>query len=239
MRGALYLLASEQEQNKSDQQRQNADWENGGFWNRFFCEIKFSDAALVWLTLCLVVVGAFQGYWLARTVKVSETAAQAAETSANAVVSQLRAYAIVFSRDIIEPTADSPNFIHRLEIRNTGQTPAFNLCVVSRTCVLDYPLPPNFDFSIEIGENQSSMMLGPNEKTLHDSIADVALSANELMRIKSPASGKRLFTYGTVRYADVFKNSRITNFCYFLEWTVGTDRYTISLHPNDKHNDAD
>lgn len=45
---------------------------------RFLCEIKISDLVTIWLTWCLVIVGAFQAWWLFRTLSATEKAASAA-----------------------------------------------------------------------------------------------------------------------------------------------------------------
>jgi hypothetical protein len=157
---------------------------------------------------------------------------------------QLRAYVSVRGKDITEQGDGNERYIHSLEIRNTGQTPAKRLQVASRTCVLDHPLPLDFDFAIDPpGRNPSVLTLGTGEPTGHDSHADAVLTDLELLQIKSPDSGRRLYTYGTVHYRDVFGRKRWTDFSFFLEYRVkdegeGRARYMISLHPTENHNDA-
>jgi hypothetical protein len=143
---------------------------------------------------------------------------------------QLRAYVLATGKDLIEPTATQIHFIHRLEVKNTGLTPAYKLWIESLTRPLPHPLPKRFEFQIDPpGQNPSIMMLGSGQPTGHDSWADEPFSEG---------SGKRLYTYGTIRYEDAFGRQRYTNFCYFVEWKVSTGRYTISVHPSEQHNDA-
>jgi len=79
-----------------------------------------------------------QARYLDRTVKVSEAAAVAARESADAVVSQLRAYVSVYS-SVVEGFGTNVITI-RVFIRNTGQTPAYNLITWMGVHIDQFPL---------------------------------------------------------------------------------------------------
>ena len=67
---------------------------------------------------------------------------------------QLRPYIIVEAKDIQEQTDTFGRFMHKLEVVNRGQTPAYNLRGISRCFMLDHPIPKDFDFDLVMGENQ-------------------------------------------------------------------------------------
>lgn len=151
---------------------------------------------------------------------------------------QLRAYIHTIGKDFLIQGIEHARFVHRFSIVNVGQTPAYKLHVESVTKPLPHPLPPNFDFtSTPKGRNPSVMMIGPRRRVGHDSFADAILSPGEMIRIKSPDSGLRLYSYGTINY-ETFGRSRYTNFCYFLEWEITPQGEAFNVHPSEQHNDA-
>jgi hypothetical protein len=153
---------------------------------------------------------------------------------------QLRAYVFVTGKGLVEQTGREDRFVHQFEVRNTGLTPAYRLQIESLTRPLPHPLPAGFDFSIiPAGRNPTVMMLGSGLPVRHDSFADEPLSQAEMELIKTPNSGCRLYTFGTVKYDDCFRRPRFTNFCYFLEWESRPNGYyAFNVHPSEQHNDA-
>jgi hypothetical protein len=157
---------------------------------------------------------------------------------------QLRAYVIVTSKGLDEQGEAHERYVHQLEIRNTGQTPAYDVQIVSYTNSLAHPLPPEFHFpTYDPNQNPSIMTLGAGLRAEQASFADQVLDEAEMMRIKSAGSGRRLYCYGTVKYHDVFNRQRHTNFCHFFEWSfenLPANKLIprISVHPSQRHNDA-
>jgi hypothetical protein len=134
---------------------------------------------------------------------------------------QLRAYIHTIGKDFLIQDFDNERFVHRFRIVNVGQTPAYKLQVESVTKLLPYPLPRNFDFTaVPEGRNPSVMMVGPRRHVGHDSLPDTILTPAEMIRIRTPDSGLRLYSYGTIRY-ETFKRSRYTNFCASSGESVG------------------
>jgi len=176
------------------------------------------------------------GLWWA-TVRLVKGAEKTAER-------QLRAYVSVTSKGLDEQSEVQERYVHCLEVRNTGQTPAYDLKIESVTNSLMHPIPPEFCFPLDpLGSNPSFMMLGASLGVEHVSYADQILDDGELLLTKSPGSGRRVYTYGTVSYRDVFGHCRRTEFCYFFEWRFdnlpdGKALPRIAVHPSELHNDA-
>jgi hypothetical protein len=196
--------------------------------------VKPGEWLMFFATVLLFV--ATVGLWLA-TVRLVKGAEKTAER-------QLRAYISVTSKGLDEQSEVQERYAHYLELRNTGQTPAYDLKIESVTNSLTHPVPSEFCFPFDPpGANPSVMMLGAGLRAEHVSYADQILDDGELLLTKSPGSGHRVYTYGTVSYRDVFGRSRRTEFCYFLEWRFenlrdGKALPRIAVHPSELHNNA-
>jgi hypothetical protein len=173
---------------------------------------------LAFYTKLLAYVAAFQlmalliqAYWLRRTVKVSEIAAIAAKESADAVVTQLRAYAFVTAANLRGFEQDGPL---RLQIRisNRGQTPAYELThehgftygLASISRLKGDLWPPERDVPL------SKATLPPG--VIKDAFIDIAepLSPEIKSAIRDGTHG--LFAYGEIRYKDGFGNPRVSKY---------------------------
>jgi hypothetical protein len=235
--------SSQSAENKSDPK---------GFW-----EGVTTDPVAAF-TLGLVLVGAFQVglFWvqlkiIGESLTDAKVAADAAKRAAKATEDsvdlarttaerQLRAYVVVRAKDLDEQSITTPVMAHHLRFHNMGQTPAYKMKVISRTCTLEHPVKGDFRFTLISGDDPSVMMLGPKEKAIHVSRADKTLAPMELTKIRSEGSGIRLYTYGRIDYEDAFDVERYTNFCFFFEWSdiKGDGTYTISLQTSEHYNDA-
>jgi len=228
------ILPPDDAEAKAKQEAQDRAAKDQLDWNT----IKLGIAAIIVALLQFIAIGV-QAWFLWRTVKVSETAARVAGESAQAVVSQLRAYVHIVGKDFLVQGEDHERFVNQIRILNSGQTPAYKLQIQSVTRTLPYPLPAEFDFdATPKGRYPSVMMVGPNSEVGHDSLADIVLSPIEMANIMREDSGIRLYSYGTVKYEDCFERSRFTNFCYFLGWNITPEGYTLSVHATEQHNDA-
>jgi hypothetical protein len=129
---------------------------------------------------------------------------------------QLRAYVAVYGTKF---EAKPGRFESHLEIKNTGQTPARNCRIINTARIMLHPPPPGYDFSIlDSAGDPSESVLGAGQK-----IGSVAYfekteftkeEFNEAMR---EDGWLRIYTYGTVRYSDVFGKRQRTNFCFFFQ----------------------
>jgi hypothetical protein len=132
----------------------------------FWCDTKAGDAALVLFTYCLVIVGAFQAFWLWKTVR-------ATRDSVNAFIDGDRAHMFY---DGAEPLSDSTwknNPEVRFDFRNHGKTSAILIKVGLRLFVArelptkpDYGELENIDYRPPIAPgqaywNQAKLMPNP------------------------------------------------------------------------------
>jgi hypothetical protein len=131
-------------------------------------------------------------------------------------------------------SSDPSIFKMVLEIKNSGQTPAYDTITRYTTMLLDHPVAADYDFFRPIGVNPSTVVLNPNacirsESTPHP------LSASEVEEMKDPNSKRRLYTFGEITYRDAFNTGRHTHFCFYNEW----DGETFIGHVSEHYNDAD
>ena len=196
-----------------------------------------------WVAFGTVVIAAFTAILGFSTVFLWRATTRLVDGAEDASRRQLRPYVIVKGKGIQQQDETHGRFVHRLQVVNTGQTPAYNLRTSSRCHVVDHPIPISFDYAFPLGENQSVMMLGPGQKTGHHSYADKHLTPIELIKIKSQGPW-RLYNHGTIIYEDTFGTEYWTNFCYFFEfqWSTnmatGLHDSTIAAQAAPHHNDA-
>jgi hypothetical protein len=185
-------------------------------------------------TLWLVIVGGGQiglFYWQLRLIKVAaddaKRAGEAAERAAKATEDavglsrdtakrQLRAYVIVDAESF---DTRPGKFISKLKVINTGQTPAYEMKVLSKTDILPLPLPEGFDFSIEDPGNPSVSTLGRDRDVGHAS----ELTTKDVARQRFDAAladdaAEVIYTFGTATYRDAFGDPQHTNFCVYFAW---------------------
>jgi hypothetical protein len=148
---------------------------------------------------------------------------------------QLRAYIVASATDVdIRGPENEVSVSFVISIKNTGQTPAHELSVVSRTRLLEYPIKMPFDFTLRAAEDPSRTVLGAGEKIESESPAEKPFTGDEMMRAKNRDGGYRIYTWGNVTYRDVFGRKRYTNFCSSL---IFIDREAVA-HASEHHNDA-
>jgi hypothetical protein len=181
-------------------------WYGIGWWKKFFCEMKVGDIAIAYFTFCLVVVGGFQAYWMARTLKVSESAARAAEKSADAVVSQLRAY--VHWTEAAIHSLDQPVSQVHLVLKNSGQTPAYDCVDWMGVKVTQFPLavellPPEPG---SISTSKSS--IGPGVS--YNLVREICLPDEIKAALREGTMA--IYVFGEIRYRDAFKIDRFTRY---------------------------
>jgi hypothetical protein len=208
----------------------DGDQQGTEFWPPFHgYRLKVTDTLLVAFTFLLF--WATLALWLStrRLVKGAEATAKR----------QLRAYVVTKIKDVVLPgSAVEHVFAIRMDIKNAGQTPAYDLRIISRTKFVDYPFPPRFDFSIPFVEDPSQGTLGPQQDVEAESRSD-PLTEADWAQIFSVTSAKRLCTWGRVAYTDIFKEPQYTNFCVgHLFERSATGGVTLMSHTCKDHSDA-
>lgn len=200
-----------------------------------------SDAVFVTALSTAAIAGFTWTLWQS-TEKLWAAGEKQRELAEKTAERQLRAYVVVHLEDIIIPKpGDDHIAITQFQIKNTGQTPAYNLQTISKTRVVDYPFPDDFDFlTFSPPGDHGTGTLGPGESIATEGKSPI-LTEEEWAAIRSKASGKRLCTWGIVTYRDVFESIHHTNFCvscFFrpTAWTGG--REIAEGHIYKRHNDA-
>lgn len=180
--------------------------------------IRLGIAAIVVALLQFIAIGV-QAWFLWRTVKVSETAAKVAQESADAVVSQLRAY--IFAEHVKLIEFDS-NPLVQIIFKNSGQSPAFDLDIWAIVSAAVYPLEIKPERPDGIAQ-ASRGSIGPGAQFHIAQRAQPPLTNDDHINI---VAGKAaIYIAGGITYKDAFKNNRFTNFCFMYGGNAG-------LHPN-------
>lgn len=127
---------------------------------------------------------------------------------------QLRAYVVVDPKGAFMSNDPEINGQVAFEISNTGQTPAYNICISSQV-VLSYKSIDDFDPSNEsieyVVENTDSAIGGGLG---HHAYHPFTLSEDELTDVKSRLAS--IMCFGKVTYCDAFSVDRITQFCFYF-----------------------
>lgn len=162
-------------------------------------------------TFLLVLVGAGQVYFLRNTDRATTKAADAAKASADAVVSQLRAYLSVGVKEGFPPAFDPESGPYcAFEIKNTGQTPAFKMTMWIHAAIgsLDAAGP---------------FIDGEDEATAGETTLSPGASIDLAARGPAPqgddaqafADGRKAaYVWGEIKYIDAFERKRFHNFRY-------------------------
>jgi hypothetical protein len=164
----------------------------------------------------LVLVGAGQVWFLRRTDIATTKAANAAQASADAVVSQLRAYVHLGEIVIEDPDGLNPRI--KITAQNTGQTPAYGMTMIATASAFnaDSILPlirpePTPDTSkIDLTAGPLAQKILPLEKIF---------LKFPLARLR--AGSDILFVYGEILYRDAFKIDRHTRFKFSIGGPLG------------------
>jgi hypothetical protein len=199
---------------------------------------KLGDPA--WATVVATIfIAAFTGTLWWSTRKLWRAGERQLTHLENTAKRQLRAYIAATITECDEPETREGIFNFHIEIKNTGQTPTHDLQVIFRTAVVAHPFSDNFDFTIPNMKNASVSVLGAQQVTLSHSHSD-SMTPETWQQISSENSGRRLCTYGTIRYRDIFNDVHYTNICsvHLIELDQEAARLAVTGQVADRHNDA-
>jgi len=153
-------------------------------------------AGVSFLALLAAGAAAFAAF---RTVRTMQESAE----------KQLRAYVtakpgnMVFSGRI-------PMKLH-MEARNTGQTPAYNVVMLSRFQFLPFPLPADFDFGPDPPITESTNVLAAGDSLPGD--RPLGRPMGMAREAQLAAGTHRWYAIGIVKYRDAFGYHRTTRYC--------------------------
>jgi hypothetical protein len=147
---------------------------------------------------------------------------------------QLRAYVTsAIGTAIRQWAAKGLRFEFRPILLNTGQTPAYDVHIVSAIRLLSFREAATYDFRLPNVPGSIST-LGPRQDRFTQVIFDRVLSRAELQQYLS--GQRQLFVFGTITYRDAFRKWRYTNYCYSIAWwNKRTTHLWLSFH---RHNDS-
>lgn len=161
--------------------------------------IKITDGALVVFTFFLVMIGAWQGYQLKRTVShMGDSSKQ-----------ELRAY--IHIEPIIEtqvrPMLDR-KLSSQIKVKNSGKTFARHVITEGRVIVAPYPEPVNFP---DAQDDETSMLaIGPGQSLTMTIKSREFLSRDCYDRFTSGTDC--IYVYGSITYVDAFNRQQTTRF---------------------------
>jgi hypothetical protein len=164
---------------------------------------------LVIFTGGLMVVGFFQALFLRASVDAGEKAAKAAKDSADAVVSQLRAYVLIGAVEKNEfEISRNDGITLWLRAKNGGQTPAFDVRSMIRTDVLPNPLTTQLPED-DVPQDATRATIPPgHEIRLRARYPN--LTAEQILGLH--AGEFAIYVWGRVNYRDAFDNARFVKF---------------------------
>jgi hypothetical protein len=150
-----------------------------------------------------------------------ETSAQAATDSVAALkertAQQMRAYLTVnIGGAIYQERPRNLKFEAKPLLINTGHTPAHKVSYIAKAAILPVPLPEDFSFPLS-EDFIGASVLGPQQSATLSGVVDELCDDSEVETIKS-VTGKALYTWGVIRYEDIFKEHRLTKFCMIYTW---------------------
>jgi hypothetical protein len=120
---------------------------------------------------------------------------------------QLRAYVFVRSPSITNLTTGNVDVDITIPIKNSGQTPAYDLSIRAEIETKDFPSPVSA-FTLPT-EGIDNLTLGPGSKYFYEFSID-ALTPAELAALQNKT--KAVFIRGEIKYRDAFGEPHFSNF---------------------------
>lgn len=126
---------------------------------------------------------------------------------------QLRAYLTVEPMGVHEgKSRRNPSPVS--QIKNWGQTPAYEVSATTGCATVDWPIVADLDEMFAgLPEGPRDAILAPSQITTVYSYFDHELTKQEFGEIAD--STKCLMVFGLVEYRDVFRRKRMTSFCHY------------------------
>jgi hypothetical protein len=128
---------------------------------------------------------------------------------------QLRAYISVEpGMSFRQSRKKNARFEFRPNVVNSGQTPASNVRILSRTDFKSREIPATFDYALQSTTPGSNAAIAPSKEKFHSAIMPRQLTWGEL---REHAKGMKWFhVWGQVVYEDIFKIERHTYFSFLI-----------------------
>jgi len=152
----------------------------------------------------------------------------------------LRAYVfLVPDNEVTVDVFPSKTAIGQIEVnvRNSGQTPAYDVVANSWVALEEWPPPSDFKYTGPPDpKGDSRLILAPGGVQHYHTGTARPFTDQEWQEIE--AGTKSFYVYGSITYTDAFGYPRYTNFC--LASAVGIDRvFKNAIAHCPRHNDSD
>lgn len=234
----------------------------------FYCHSSRAEIGIAWFTLCLFVATGglwLCTYLLARdakegaegqAIKMSDTikeASRSADAMENVAIAmgknvvmmqeflpkQMRAYLGINVGEILSQNPKNPSNLFQAMpfIENYGLTPAKKINWIIDSGFFDFPLKTGFKFP-ESGNRHNTdgsvmprqhfQISGPMMDRLPDTEAAVIFIGDK----------RRLFTWGSVNYEDVYGKNWTTEFCFSVNFTEKNGAFRVYGAYHNEHNDT-
>jgi len=183
-------------------------------------------------------VGIFTGIIAIFTILLVAAGFYQAAVTRAATRKQLRAYVFVETMDVLNVTGNAPPpipgqpppqvgpWIYRPDIgpavmmiiKNTGQTPAYDVVHYGNLCVAEYRPSPNLPPQIHI-PTATKVAIPPDGKTSKFVNLPQPLTDDEINQLRTGTHA--IYLFGRITYKDIFNKKRFTNFRFFHNGFVG------------------
>lgn len=225
---AICALDTKAEKNESAHTKGSHDWYEKGWWKKFLCDAKVGDFLLVYFTYCLVIVGAFQSFFLWK-----------AAVESNALV-RLEGARVLFShvalRDgqtvesvehgVRSPIRQEPRI--SLVYKNCGRSPGTLIDVAARL-LLAPPKSHRGLFVFEKIEKLTAQLFMPEEGGTEHFDFEFELSEYSAAYLH-----KSLVVVAQLQYEDMSGQRRITRQCFQMIGQGKFARYGDEKYNNTK-----
>jgi hypothetical protein len=166
---------------------------------KFVCDVHITDVAIAIFTGLLVLV----------TVPLTLVGLCQSRIASKTAKRQLRAY--VWGETNRNANIDAEPFVVVTNIKNSGETPAYDVCCWSQLRAYDNPLPQGFVFEAAPHRIDDAKYV-VNPGSLHSILTgtEPVLTPEEKTAIK--AGNTSLYIWGEIQYRDAFAKRRKTRF---------------------------
>ena len=201
---------------------QKSQHEPSEFWTVGRFRVKVTDTLLVIFTFILAFA----------TIRLWVATKDLVEDSRGTARLELRAYLAVHDIKLsLRPVVQGSVAEWRIEVVNTGRTPAYNVQRLYKTDMLPSGSPPDSVAISNLAGTPSDYTVSPGDRMPF--LARHDLSEEELRFL---AQGWALYVYGRVRYEDIYRVGHRTHFCW---WATIEDGTLAVRGVCERHNDAD
>jgi hypothetical protein len=186
-----------------------------------------NDYGVAITALATVAIGFFTLTLKLSTDKLWEAGEKQRQLYEETAQRQLRAYVFVSGARIVHGITDNNILEVYVEIKNSGQTPAYKMMAVNGLHFDTYPPPQPLTLTVP-DQNYSSlrtrMDLGPGDKTFTDMRAGRLLTPVE--KDSLIAGTRAVWVYGEIRYRDAFLQEAMDEISTHNWWPLWRERAT-------------